>query len=83
MSAREDLVAVGNLDPAEVVEIAAALESARETKQVREMYARVGELESALAVQTARAEERKALIATPQAVIAGLLPPATGMGAAS
>jgi putative protein kinase ArgK-like GTPase of G3E family len=70
----KDLVAVGDLDPSDVVEVAASLESAREAKQVTELRTRVSELEKDLAAQTARAEERQALIDTLRAVVSGLLP---------
>ncbi|MCZ4501072.1 MAG: hypothetical protein JWQ74_3629, partial [Marmoricola sp.] len=70
----KDLVTAGDLEAAQVVEVAAGLESAREAKQVGDLRARIVGLEKDLAAQTARAEERQALITTLQAVVSGLLP---------
>jgi hypothetical protein len=49
--------------------VPAVLESLREAKQVGQLRARIVELETALAVQTARAEERQALLGTLQALL--------------
>jgi hypothetical protein len=70
----KDLVAAGDLEPSQVVEVPAALGSLREARQVGELRARIVELEKALEVQTARAEERQALLGTLQALLPALLP---------
>ena len=57
-----------------MVEVPAVLGSLREARQVGERRARIVELEKALEVQTARAEERQALLATSQALLTALLP---------
>ena len=54
--------------------MSAALESLRQAKQVGELRARIVELEKALEVQTARAEERQALLATSQALLPAQVP---------
>ena len=70
----KDLLAAGDLEPSQVVEVPAVLGSLREARQVGELRARIVELEKALEVQTARAEERQALLATSQALLTALLP---------
>jgi hypothetical protein len=69
----KDLVAAGDPKPSQVVEVAAVLESLREAKQVSELRARIVDLQIALEVQTARAEERQVTIATLQALLSALL----------
>jgi hypothetical protein len=70
----KDLLAAGDLEPSQVVEVPAALESLREAKQVGQLRARIVELEKALEVQTARAEERQVTIATLQVLLSTLVP---------
>ncbi len=54
----QDLVDAGDLDPTQVLEVAATLEALRETRQVAELRVRVTELETELATLSALAAER-------------------------
>ncbi len=54
----QDLVDAGDLDPAQVLEVAATLEALRETRQVAELRDRVTALEAELATLSALAAER-------------------------
>ena len=69
-----DLVDAGHIDRSQVVEVAASLESLRESRQVADLRARIGELEAALKVQTALADERRTTVESLQSLIAALLP---------
>jgi hypothetical protein len=65
----QDLVDAGDLEAAQVLEVAATLDTLRESRQVTELRARVTELDVAVAVADALASERLTTLKTLQTVI--------------
>jgi len=65
------LVETGHLDPAQVVEVESTLESARESRKLKELRDRIAELEATVQVHLALAEERLAMIETLRAIVLG------------
>ncbi|WP_028638861.1 hypothetical protein [Nocardioides sp. URHA0032] len=70
----QDLVDAGDLDPAQVVEVAATLEALRETRQVAELRDRVVVLEAELATTAALASEREKNVEFLQQLLTRALP---------
>lgn len=70
----QDLVDAGDLDPSQVIEVAATLEALRESRQVSELRERICRLESELAVSAALAAERQAVIEALHKVLALAVP---------
>ena len=58
-----DLVDAGDLEPSQLIEVAATLEALRESRQVTELRERIYQLESELAVSAALAAERQTALA--------------------
>ena len=69
-----DLVDAGDLDPSQIIEVAATLEALRESRQVSELRQRISQLESELAVSAALAAERQTALEALHKVLALAVP---------
>lgn len=70
----QDLVDAGDLDPSQIIEVAATLDALRESRQVTELRERICRLESELAVSAALAVERQTVIEALHKVLALAVP---------
>ncbi|GAA1892625.1 hypothetical protein [Lapillicoccus jejuensis] len=70
----QDLVDAGDLDPSHVIEVAATLETLRESRQVSDLRERIRQLESQLAVTAALAAERQTALEALHRVLALAVP---------
>lgn len=71
------LVDAGHLDPKHVVEVESMLETARESRKVKELRDRIAELETTVQVHIALADERLSMIETLRAIVLGTQAEAT------